>query len=351
MNKQVTYTSSQPLTFKPSKYAPFMMAAKVRTPKYKFYVEMGGNPNHPTILLISGLGAQMLMWPTNFCKLLIDAGFQVIRFDNRDIGKSTKIKKKRQKNPEPITALKRLSIAGRFKLGLSNRNQNVPYNLFDMAADTRYILDALAIQQTYIIGSSMGGMIAQILAAKYPERILGLGLLSTSSNRPMSTPPFPRQMMSFMNRTKQETEDDVIASMVNVLERIGSPEHFDRDEAEKFARTLYRRKFYPKGALRQLTAVLATGSLVITNKRIVCPTIVVHGQKDRVFLPSHGRALAKSIKGARFQMIKGMGHDIPQPLHKELVQCFVNHFLTLPTGTKQVNPIGLESLGYQLETL
>lgn len=346
MKQEVIQPQVQPIKFKPSKYAPFMMAAKVRTPKYKFYVEKGGQPNHPTIVLISGLGAQMLMWPNSFCKLLIDAGFQVIRFDNRDIGKSTKIKKKRQKNPEAMTALKRLSIAGRFKLGLSNRNQNVPYNLFDMAADTKYILDALGIKQAYLIGSSMGGMIAQILAAKYPHQILGLGLLSTSNNKPMSTPPFPKQMMSFMSRTKQETEDDVIASMVNVLERIGSPEHFDRNEAEKFARTLYRRKFYPKGALRQLTAVLATGSLVVTNKRIKCPTIVVHGQKDRVFLPAHGRSLAKSIKGATFHLIEGMGHDIPAPLHEDLTQLFINHFLQLPTGTKRIRQSIYDRLEY-----
>lgn len=339
----------QPIKFKPSKYAPFMMAAKVRTPKYKFYVEKGGRDDAPTILLISGLGAQMLMWPNSFCKLLIDAGFRVIRFDNRDIGKSTKIKKKRQKHEIQLTPLKRLSIAGRFKLGLSNRSNRVPYNLFDMAADTKQILDQLHISEVFLIGSSMGGMIAQILAAKYPEMVKGLGLLSTSSNKPMSVPPFPKQMISFMNRSQPKDEADVISSMVNVLQQIGSPEYFDREHAEQFAQTLYQRKFYPKGALRQLMAVMATGSLVVTNKRIICPTIVIHGQKDRVFLPSHGRALAKSIKGAKFHLIKGMGHDIPAPLHAELTELFINHFLELPhIEKKQLRQSIYERLQYSI---
>lgn len=323
--------------YKPSAYAPFMQATKIKTPRYKFYVEVGGKADAPVILLISGLGAQMLMWPTPFCKTLIDAGFRVVRFDNRDIGKSTKIKKKRQKHPVNLTRLDKLSLMSRYKLGLSNRQHKVPYDLFDMAADTHQIMKALAIDKAFVIGSSMGGMIAQILAAKYPEKVTMLGLLSTSSNKPMSTPPFPRQIMSFMGGASS-TEEEAVAKIVKTLKHIGSPDFFDKDQAEQFAKTVYGRKYYPKGVLRQLLAVFATGSLVVTNKRIICPTLVVHGSKDRVFLPSHGRSLAKSIKNAQFHLIQGMGHDIPPALHETLAQTFANFFLELPVETKTLKP-------------
>lgn len=337
-SKKITQKSTLK-SLKPSKYAPFMQATKVKTPKYKFYVEIGGDENAPTIMLISGLGAQMLMWPPQFCQTLINNGFRVIRFDNRDIGKSTKIKKKRQKHPEALTNLDLVSLIGRYKLGLSNRHHKVPYNLFDMAVDTHYILEALGIDNVYLIGSSMGGMIAQIMAAKYPEKVNMLGLLSTSSNKPMSTPPFPKQIMSFMSGSGN-SEEEIIRKMVQTLQHIGSPNFFDEAHAEQFAKRIYSRKHYPKGTLRQLMAVFATGSLVVTNKRIHCPTLVVHGSKDRVFLASHGRSLAKSIKNAQFHLIQGMGHDIPPLLHQPLAQIFANHFL----GIEQPNTTVLANL-------
>lgn len=324
--------------YKISAYAPFMKATKVKTPKYKFYVEIGGKADDPVILLISGLGAQMLMWPNNFCKLLIDAGFRVIRFDNRDIGKSTKIKKKRQKHQEELTNLDKLSLMSRYKLGLSNRHHKVPYNLFDMAVDTRYILDALNIDRVNIIGSSMGGMIAQILAAKYPNRINALGLMSTSSNKPMSTPPFPKQIITFMNKPN-DSEEEMLAKLVLTMKNIGSPQYYDPEHAERTARVMYNRKHYPKGTLRQLLAVFATGSLVVTNKKIICPTLVIHGSKDRVFLPSHGKALAKSINRSEFILIKGMGHDIPLALHQEITNLFIEHFKSVPTAISHQTPL------------
>lgn len=324
---------------KSSKYAPFMRAMRVRTPKYKFYVEMGrpqGRSDAPVILLISGLGAQFLMWPDAFCKALIDAGFAVVRFDNRDIGKSSKIKKKRQKYPVPTTRLERLSIMSRFKLGLSNKRNKVPYTLFDMAEDTHQILRALEIDKAYVIGSSMGGMIAQILAAKHPTKVLGLGLLSTSSNKPLSTPPFPKQIMSLMGRPDEASEDELVANLVKTFKAIGSPDYFDAAVAEENARRIVSRRFYPKGVMRQLLAVFATGSLTVTNRMINCPTIVVHGSKDKVFLPAHGKSLAKSIKHAKFELIEGMGHDIPPVLQSRLARVFSNHFLRLPQDTKLV---------------
>ena len=165
-----------------------MQAAKVHTPKYKFYVEVGGDPTHPAIVLIMGLGAQSLVWPNEFCYALINAGFRVVRFDNRDIGKSSKLKHKKltQAHNSPIYKAK---LLGRFGLGLPLKNLQTPYDLYDMAEDAYQLLKMLGIKKYFVIGQSMGGMIAQIMAVRYPHQVEKLGLLSTSNNRPFSRPP------------------------------------------------------------------------------------------------------------------------------------------------------------------
>lgn len=315
------------IKLKPSKYADFMHAAKVRTPKYKFHVEIGGDENAPTILMIMGLGAQMLAWPNDFCKCFIDAGFKVIRFDNRDMGKSSKLKKKNKLTKENKTLTRQLMMISRFKLGLSNHGLDVPYNLFDMAEDVHQLMNVLDIKQCHVLGMSMGGMIAQILAAQHPKRVLSLGLLATSNNRPFLPPPFPQPLLSMIGGPKdKKNQDEVIKHTVRLLKAIGSPQYFDEDIAKEHATVLYQRKFYPKGAMRQLIAVMATGSLIVTDKHITVPTLVVHGNKDRVFLPAHGRAIAKAITGAKFELVKGLGHDIPTPMHQQISGLFITHF-------------------------
>ena len=307
--------------FQPSSYAPFMQETKIKLPNgQEIHLEKGGNAEHPTIMLIMGLGAQMLLWPDEFCQQLIDAGYQVIRFDNRDIGLSGKIRKKGLR-------LNRIKLMARFAAGL--KNEGAPYTLYDMAEDVHLLIEALDLKKVHIIGASMGGMISQILAAKYPEQISSVSLLFTSNNQRFLPPPFPKQLLSLIGRPKSHTEEDMILHSIKLFNTIGSPGHIHQAKTAEFARTLYRRSFNPAGVLQQFLAILCTGSLLHLDKQIEQPTIVVHGSLDRLLPPAHGRAVAKAIPNAKFELIEGMGHDIQPYFIPKLVQIFTQHIQSL----------------------
>ncbi|ENV35135.1 alpha/beta fold hydrolase [Acinetobacter gerneri] len=308
------------LQFNMSPYTHFMRETKVSLGNgIDLHVEIGGNEQHPTILLVMGLGAQMLFWPDFFCKSLIDQGFRVIRFDNRDIGLSTKI---RNKGPR----LNPYKLMGRFALGLDN--QGAPYNLYDMADDVALLIERLGLEKTYIIGASMGGMISQILAAKYPEKIEKLGLMFTSNNQPLLPPPYPKQLFSLIGKPDSRDEEGIINHGLKVFKIIGSPDYLNQIEALETSRKLYRRSYYPAGVLQQFLAILCTGSLQKIDKAIQQSTLVVHGSRDRLLPPSHGKAVARAIKDAKFELIEGMGHDIPPHFIPQLSRLFANHFKT-----------------------
>lgn len=285
----------------------------------ELHVEVGGNPSHPTVLLIMGLGAQLLFWPDFFCKSLIDQGFYVVRFDNRDIGLSSKIHYQGKH-------LNTLKLMGRFSLGLGN--QGAPYTLYDMAEDVAMLMDELAISHANVIGASMGGMIAQIFAAKYPEKVEKLGLLFTSNNQAFLPPPFPKQLFSLIGRPKSSDENSIIDHNLKLYQIIGSPGYVNQIEAIQTAKKLYQRNYYPTGVLQQFLAILCTGSLVKVDHQISQPTLVVHGSKDRLLPPKHGKAVAKAISNAKFELIQGMGHDIPAHFIPQLSGLFANHFRT-----------------------
>lgn len=306
---------------KPSQYCALMQESQVDIGNgLKLHVEIGGmqsgNDQQETILLIMGLGAQMLIWPDYFCEALINAGYRVIRFDNRDIGLSSKI---RHKGPR----LNQLKLMGRFTLGLPN--EGAPYTLYDMAEDVSNLMDALHLEQAHVIGASMGGMIAQILAAKYPQKVQTLNLLFTSNNRAFLPPPYPKQFLSLIGRPKSTDEEGMVAHSIKLFTNIGSPGYVNREEAQQTARKLYRRSFHPAGVMQHFLAVLCTGSLTDIDRQIKQPTMVVHGSEDRLLPPSHGRAVAKAIKGAKFELIEGMGHDIPQFFVPQLVKLFTQN--------------------------
>ena len=328
---------------KRSKYASFMQAYKVRTPKYKFYVERGGDPAAPVVLLIMGLGAQLLVWPNEFCQAFIDAGFQVVRFDNRDCGKSSKLKHKNALTTQHLTLTRQLALLAKFKLGVqlpsparyrrsgdAENIQNalpIPYDLTDMAEDTYHLLNALQIDRCHLLGMSMGGMIAQILAAEHPDRVISLGLLSTSNNQrllPIPSLTILRQLLRTAPPKKQA--DAVIEHSVAQIKAIGSVQYFDDRLAHQKARLLYNRRFYPKGVTRHLLAILATGSLRPYNARTQAATLVVHGDEDRLLPAAHGRNIAKAIANAKFELIEGLGHDLPNPLVPQISRLFIEHY-------------------------
>ena len=306
------------LQFSHSPYTHFMQETKVDLGNgIQLHVEAGGDPEHPAVLLVMGLGAQMLFWPDFFCKSLIDQGYYVIRFDNRDIGLSSKIRHKGQR-------LNTFKLMGRFAVGL--QNQGSAYTLFDMADDVALLIERLGLKNPHIIGASMGGMIAQILAAKYADKIGKLGLLFTSNNQPLLPPPFPKQLFSLIGKPDSRDEEGIVSHSLKVFNIIGSPGYINQVDALQTARKLYQRSYYPAGVLQQFLAILCTGSLLQLDKQIQHPTLVVHGSRDRLLPPSHGKAVAKAIPAAKFELSHGMGHDIPPHFIPQLSSLFAHHF-------------------------
>lgn len=280
------------------------------------YEDWGDEAADP-LLLIMGLSAQMLLWHDEFCQMLVERGFRVIRFDNRDIGLSSKIRVKVEKMNELIRM-------ARFSLGLKSP---APYSLYDMARDAEGLLDHLGIRQAHIVGASMGGMIAQILAGTRPERVKSLGVIFSSTNQPLLPPPHPKAIQPLMKGPgKAASVDDLVAHSVKLFSIIGSPAHpTPIEEREAFARRLIGRSYHPAGVKRQFTAVLSSGSLLPVARRIVAPTVVIHGKEDKLVRPGCGKAVARAISGAELHLIPGMGHDLPKALWPKLVHLIENN--------------------------
>jgi pimeloyl-ACP methyl ester carboxylesterase len=308
--------------FEPSSLTDLMHTAHIDIDDdLSLCVEVGGDPKNPPLLLIMGLGSQMVFWPDSFVKGLIDAGFFVIRFDNRDIGLSSKIAR-----PFPRFAINNLKMMLRMQVGLTNRHYPVAYNLFDMVEDTRRLIDKMGLENVYVVGASMGGMIAQILAAKYPKKIKKLGLLFTSNNKPLLPPTKPKQLQTLLSHPKTTQMEDVVAYGVWVMQRIGSPNHVDEEEVERLVRLRFERSYHPRGSLQQLQAILATGSIAKYDKKITQPTVVIHGEKDGLLPAAHGRAVAKAIPNAEFHLIQGMGHDLAKAFQPQIIKILVDHY-------------------------
>lgn len=281
------------------------------------YEDMG-DVDDPPVVLVMGFAAQLTAWPIAFCELLVEAGYRVVRFDNRDIGLSTGFDGVRVEGP----LLLRLA---RHELGLSS---SVPYTLVDMAADTRGLLDALAIESAHIVGASMGGMIAQVFAAEYPERVRSVGILFSSNNQRFLPPPQPAALRALISSPgRNPTREQIVAHNVEARKVIAGPVfRVPEDELIAEANASYDRSYRPAGMVRQFAAASGTGSLVRYDKRIDKPTVVVHGSKDGVIRPACGRAVARAIEGAEFHLIDGMGHDLPAPVLRELADLFTANF-------------------------
>jgi len=259
--------------------------------------DAGAEP--PTVLLIMGLGMQLIAWPDAFVQSLNDAGYRVIRFDNRDIGLSGKTDSK-----PPNLALMTI----RYRLGMQVR---APYSLRDMVADTAGILDALGVARCHVIGVSMGGMIAQGLASRHPERVQTLtSIMSTTGarNLPKAT---PRASMAFIARPRSQSRDDVVNHFAKVFAVIGSPK-FPTPPAEIRARVAvaYDRAYFPLGTLRQLAAIIASGDRSDEVRAIKAPALVIHGKHDPLVPPKNGEDTARKIAGSQYLEIDGMGHDL-----------------------------------------
>ena len=270
-----------------------------------------GNPADPPVLLIMGLGAQLVLWHDEFCQKLLDRGYRVIRFDNRDVGLSSKLHGQRVDGALVPRLLRSF-------LGLPCPSV---YRLEDMADDAAALLDHLGIDRAHIVGASMGGMIAQIFAARYPRRTAGLGIIFSSNNSAMLPPPAPKALLSLIKGPSPDSPREVIVeNSIRVSKIIGSPGYRKSDEQMRIdAIEAYERAYYPQGIARHFAAILGSGSLGRYDKQISAPTVVIHGRADKLMRPAGGRAIASAIPGARLVLFDGMGHDLPEPLFDDIV--------------------------------
>jgi pimeloyl-ACP methyl ester carboxylesterase len=284
----------------------------------KLYYEDMGDVDAPPVLLIMGLGAQLLLWRTGFCEKLVDRGLRVIRYDNRDVGLSDKTE--HQSSGQSLVG--RLL---RFWVGLRN---NSAYTLEDMADDAAALLDHLDIKHAHIVGASMGGMIAQIFAARFPERTNSLAVIFSSNNRAFLPPPAPRALLAVLKGPPPGSPREVVIDNVVRVTRItGSPAYQPSEEwIRSDAGENYDRSYYPQGVARHFSAVLGSGSLANYDRRIVAPTVVIHGRADKLMRPSGGRRVARAIDGARLVLFDGMGHDLPQQLWAQVISVLTSNF-------------------------
>jgi pimeloyl-ACP methyl ester carboxylesterase len=275
------------------------------------YYEDMGDPNDPAVLLIMGLGAQLLLWRNGFCEKLVNQGLRVIRYDNRDVGLSSKLSGQRVDTPLPFRM-------ARSFLGL--RSPSV-YTLEDIADDAAALLDHLGIDSAHVVGGSMGGMIAQVFAAQYRHRTKTLAVIFSSNNKALLPPPGIKQLLSLVTGPPPgSTRDAIIDNAVRLGKLNGSPAYPTPDDQMRAeAAELYDRSYYPAGIARHFAAILGSGSLLRYDRRITAPTVVIHGLADRLMRPFGGRAVAKAIAGARLVLIDGMGHELPEPVWDEVV--------------------------------
>ena len=272
------------------------------------YETFGDSSDQP-LLLVMGLGVQMIGWHEDFCRELAERGHYVIRYDNRDVGRSTHFR--------GVPTVRELLV---------RRFRRLAYTLDDMADDAAGLLDHLGIDSAHVVGVSMGGMIAQVLALRHPERVRSLvSIMSTTGSRRVGQAA-PRLYPYFLGKPPRSKEEAVQRAL-RLFRVIGSPA-FARDERE--LRELVEHSFErgggdTAGTARQLAAVLAAGNRTRDLRRISVPTLVIHGRKDRLVAPSGGRATARAIPGARLDMVDGMGHDLPRGVWPRLIEGIVDN--------------------------
>jgi len=270
----------------------------------ELFYEDRGDPAHEVILLVMGFAAQLVLWPDELVDALVAEGFRVIRYDNRDIGLSQKIEGARA----PHVVLQVL----RKKIGFPAR---VPYTLTDMADDAIGLLDALGIAKAHVVGASMGGMIAQLMAVHHPDRLMSLTSIMSTTGNPRLPQAEKQAINALVAPLKGMDENTLVAHGINIARNIGSP-GFPADpqqQRDKVLRTV-RRSVYPAGAPRQMAAIIDDGDRRARLAKVRTPTLVLHGEDDPLIKLPAAEDTARHIAGARLVTIPGWGHDIPVPL-------------------------------------
>lgn len=266
--------------------------------------EDAGDPAAPPLLLVMGLGAQLTLWPVELVDALVVRGFRVIRFDNRDIGLSTKF------DGAGVPDLAAMMMAA-----MMGRRPTPPYTLSDMAADAAGLLDALGIASAHVVGASMGGMIAQRLAAEHPLRVRTLTSIMSTTGNPALPAARPEALAVLTGRPTAGDRDAIVAYGMKAAQVIGSPAYpHDPDRLRSRVERDYDRSFAPAGAMRQMAAVIADGDRRDLLRALAVPATVIHGDADPLVPVEGGRDTAAAIPGAELVILPGMGHDLPLAL-------------------------------------
>ena len=276
--------------------------------------ETFGNDSYPSLLLIMGVGCQMIFWPDEFCDMLTNRGHYVIRFDNRDVGLSSKFEEAGVPDVMEIMS----SV-------LQGEEVKTPYTLDDMADDTIGLLDSLNIEMAHICGVSMGGMIAQVVAYRYPSRVLSLVSLMSTTGNPELPQGNPEALAVLFDPVPEDREAN-IEHNVKVQQTIGSPGFpFDEDLMRDLVTRSYDRCFYPQGMVRQMAAIIAHGNRKPSLAGITAPTLVIHGSEDPLLPVEGGKDTKESIPGAELLIIDGLGHNLPRGVWPQLVDAIAAH--------------------------
>jgi pimeloyl-ACP methyl ester carboxylesterase len=264
-----------------------------------------GDPDGEPLLLVMGLAMQMLAWDEELCAMLAERGFRVVRFDNRDIGHSTKI--------DSTGLPKRTDM-------LLGRRRTAPYLLRDMGDDTTGLMDHLGIDSAHLVGASMGGMIAQTVAIRRPERVRSLvSMMSSTGNRWLGMPTW--KAFGTLFARPGAGREAAIDHAVRMFRTIGSPAYpMDEPSFRRRAEAAYDRSHDRAGVARQLHAITASGDRTVPLRRLRLPATVLHGAGDPLIRPAAGRATARAIRGSHLRIFDGMGHDLPRPLWPDFVK-------------------------------
>ncbi len=276
-----------------------------------------GNPDDPVALLIMGLGGQLTMWSDELVQDLVAGGYRVITFDNRDIGLS------HHHTGETSPGILRQILLRRLGIRLKT-----PYALIDMAHDTIGLMDALKLESAHLVGISMGGMIAQHVAALAPNRVTSLTAIMTTTGNPKLPRPSGDVMKAMVRRGPQPTSrDEIIDLSVATFEVIGTPgENQNTNGMRDRITRSYDRSYNPAGLARQMSAIVASGDFRKHTRSIKAPTLVLHGSVDPLVPIEGGRDVAKLVRGARMEVLEGMGHDVPPRFLPEITRHMLDHF-------------------------
>ncbi len=283
----------------------------------ELYYETFGSEKNPAIILIMGVGQQCVAWPDTFCQQLVEQGFYVVRFDNRDIGLSGDANAQIKPNL--------MQDFVRYKLGFTIKSN---YLLYDMAADVIGLMDGLGIQKAHIVGMSMGGMIAQLVAALYPARVLSLNVLMSTTNHPnLPQPKMPVTLrMAGFGVKRSRDPNIIIDESFKTLKLLRGNRYQTSDDVlkQRITRSVQRR-YHPVGYIRQANAILATGSFEHVLGRVQAPTLVVHGSDDPLLRLACGQRVADCIKHSKLEIIDGLGHEFPCEINTVLTDLITNN--------------------------